>query len=193
MARPKKNRDPESGEGGGITGEYKRPDAARALKIFEDEIAPKQAHMQTIKGDLSDPYKRIKDDCHFPRTVLEFAIKLADMEQAKKDHFLLALNLIFAELDLTMPRDLVTLASGEADKPIVPEAKAKEPAPAARPRPTLVSAPPVKDHPADDSDLAGGFTEATAEELAQQEGRKPAPEPEAGTGAAAIKAMKAKS
>lgn len=178
MARQPKD-DHESGEGGGISGEYKRPDAKRALKIFNDEIAPKQAHMSTIKGDLSDPYKRIKDECHFPRKVLDFLMTLADMEEAKRDHFLLAMNLGLDELGLHLPRDLVTIAEGDDGGPVVPKVS--------RPRPQLVQ-PPA--HPADDSDLLGGagdeFTEASEKELAQQEGRgDPAP----GTGAAARKAM----
>lgn len=177
MARAPKD-DHDNGEGGGITGEYKRPDAKRALKIYTEEIAPKKAHMDTIKGDLSDPFKRIKDDCHTPRKMLELVVGLTDMEDAKRAHHLLALNLLLEAAGLEMPRDLVTMAEGKDGDPVIPTA--------ARPKPKLVE-PPVA-HPTDDRDLAGDFTEATEEELAQQEGRgDPAP----GTGAAARKAMAA--
>lgn len=198
MARESEDR--EGGEGGGISGEYKRPDAKAAFKIYTNEIAPKQAHMQTIKGDLSDPYKRIKDDCHFPRKVIDFLVALDDMEEAKRDHWLLAINLGLQELKLTLPRDLVTMADGKDGGAIVPTGKQ-------RARPNLVA---VGDHPADDSDLAAGaaddsddddgdeadepeFEEASDDELAQQAGRgeKRADEPQSGTGAAAIAAMKA--
>lgn len=110
----------EDGEGGGISGEYKQPDAAAALKIYQSEIAPKLAHMSTIKGDLSDPYKRIKDDCNFPRKVLDFAIQLEGMEDAKRDHWLLAISLVFNELGLFVPRDLVTMASGDDGGNVIP-------------------------------------------------------------------------
>lgn len=120
MARGRMARDAEAGEGDGISGEYKRPDAARALKIFSDEIAPKHAHMATIKGDLSDPYKRIKDECHFPRKVLDFLVQLEDMEEAKRDHWLLAFRLGCTELKLFVPRDLVTMAQGEDGDDVVP-------------------------------------------------------------------------
>ena len=42
-----------------------------ALKIYKNEIASKHAHIATIKGDLSEPYKRIKDECNFPRKIQE--------------------------------------------------------------------------------------------------------------------------
>lgn len=113
----------EDGEDGGISGEYSRPDAAAALEIYKSEIAPKLAHMSTIKGDLSDPYKRIKDDCNFPRKVLDFAMQLDDMEDAKRDHWLLAMSLVFNELGLFVPRDLVTMAKGEDGGNIIPFAE----------------------------------------------------------------------
>lgn len=167
--------DPEAGEGGGIDGEYKRPDAAAALKIFKNEIAPKMAHMATIKGDLSDPYKRIKDDCNFPRKVLDFAMQLDDMEEAKRDHWLLALSSILNELKLFVPRDLVTMASGDDGADGIPTGERE----------------------ADDdlATLSDDFDEASEDEVAQQKPRadakakKKATEPKAGTGAAARKAM----
>lgn len=173
----------DDGTGGGVNGEYKRPDAEKALEIFESEIAPKQAHMATIKGDLSDPYKRIKDDCHVPRKILDFAIVIADLEEAKRDHFLLALNLLFKELNVFMPSDLVTMAEGEAGGNVIP----------------LGSKPQSDDlvtlsEDDDDGDGEAPF-EASEEELAKQQGRgkskKPVKdEPKDGTGAAARKAMK---
>ena len=171
MARgtARKAREPEDrgggddGAGGGIAGEYKRPDAAAAFKIYDSEIAPKKAHMNTIKGDLSDPFKRIKDDCHFPRKVLDFITSLEDQEDAKRDHMLLALNLGLQARKLHMPRDLVTIAAGDDGAAIVPTGERK--------RAQLATVPA----PADDSDLAGDF-EASADELAAQKDRgKPRP------------------
>ncbi len=174
--------DAESGEGGGIDGEYKKPDAKAALKIFREEIAPKQAHMATIKGDLSDPYKRIKDDCHFPRKVLDFLIILNGMEEAKRDHFLLALSLGMSELQLFVPRDLVTMANDEDGANVIPIGE--------READNLATL--------DDDDFEAGEDELAAQssrpstqkakaeaDAASEE--KPAP----GTGAAARKAMKA--
>lgn len=155
-------------------GEYHRPDAKRAIKIYKDEIAPKNAHMATIRGDLSDPHKRIKDECHFPRSVLDFLIRLDGMEEAKRDHWLLALNLGLSELELHMPRDLVTISSGSDGSSVIPMGGRK--------KPQLATIP--SDGSETDLADAAEFDEATEEELAKQEGR-----PEPGTGAAAIAAM----
>lgn len=175
MATAAELEDDESG------GEYHRPDAKRAFKIFKEEIAPKNAHMATIKGDLSDPYKRIKDECHFPRKVMDFLVGLDDMEEAKRDHWLLALNLGLTELNLHMPRDLVTMADGKDGSSVVPTGAKK--------KPSLVAVPTGTGDETDLADAAEEDFEASEEELAQQEGRRPAD----GTGAAAIAAMNAAS
>lgn len=147
-ARPKED-DPMPPGGGGIDGEYSRPDAKRALKIYDTEIAPKNAKISTIKGDLSEPHKRIKDDCHVPRSTLNFVTKLDDMEDAKRDHHLLALRDLLAVRNYRVPTDLVTMAQGGSDEPIIPTGE--------RARPKLVTIP----HPEDDSDLAGEVSETS--------------------------------
>jgi len=190
----------EDGEGAGVSGEYKRPDAEAALKIYREEIAPKNAHISTIKGDLSEPYKRIKDKCHFPRKVLDFLMQLDDMEDAKRDHWLLALHSGLGELKLKLPSDLVTMAQGEDGGSVIPFGERQKPQLA-----TLAGDPNLKmgvesdgtetdlADAGDDDDVANDeFDEATEEELAGQDGRpdrteKPAP----GTGAAAMQAMRA--
>ena len=193
MAREKD--DAEAGEGGGVSGEYKRPDAARALKIFTDEIAPKHAHMATIKGDLSDPYKRIKDECHFPRKVLDFLMQLEDMEDAKRDHWLLAFRLGCTELKLFVPRDLVTMAQGEDGDDVVPAGDREDD--------DLATLDEDEDtDEAEDAEQASDEEpfEASEEELALQRDRRPVQEAQAeadrlaeaksdGTGAATRRAM----
>lgn len=135
--------DEDTGEG---SGEYKRPDMKGAIKIYREEIAPKKEHIATIKGDLSEPHKRIKDECHAPRKVLDFLFQLDDMEDAKRDHYLIALYEGMRELKIFMPSDLVTRAQGVDGLNVIPmgERKAAEMA-------TL-----------------GEFDEATPEELAAQ-------------------------
>lgn len=158
MATAAKEDQTQEGASGG---EYHRPDAAGAFKIYDSEIKAKLAHMATIKGDLSEPHKRIKDDCNFPRAVLNFIIALENMEDAKRDHFLLALSEGLKVRRIFMPRDLVTIARGEADSNVIP----------------------LGDRP--DAGLATlaeeEFEEATAEELAAQVERpKRAPKPTLG-------------
>lgn len=162
----------DEGENGG---EYKRPDAARAFDIYDKYIAPKKLKISELAGDCSEPWQDIKKHAHFPRAVMNFLINLENVDDdAKRDHFLLALSEGLTHRKLFLPRDLVTIADGEAGGDIVPTED--------RPRMKLVGV---------DDD----FQEASEEELAAQEGRKGAKaeeEPAPGTGAAALKAMKGK-
>lgn len=112
-------KEDQTGEGAG-GGEYNRPDAAGAFKIYDNEIKSKLTHIATLKGDLSEPHKRIKDTCNFPRSVLNFIVALENMEDAKRDHFLLALSEGLKVRRLFMPRDLVTMANGEAETNVIP-------------------------------------------------------------------------
>lgn len=149
--------------------EYKRPDAAKAFEIYDQQIAPKMVHMNTIKGDLSQPYDDIKQYAHFPRKVLNFIIAIENEDDdTKRDHLLLALAEGLKHRGLFLPRDLVTMADGEDGGAIVPTGE--------RDGDMLATL--------DDDD---DFDEASAEELAAQEGRR---KPASGTGAAAIAAMK---
>lgn len=166
-------------EGGG---EYKRPDAALAFKIYDQQIKPKEAHLATIKGDMSEPYQQIKDNAHFPRKVLNFIVALENEEDAKRDHLLLALSEGLKHRKLYLPRDLVTMANGEDGAEIIPLGTRDDDE-------LLVDEDEDEDLP-----LAAGedFTEASDEEVAKQEGRgrgRKKADVAPGTGAAARSAM----
>lgn len=159
----------EDGEGAGITGEYNRPDAEGAFKIYDNEIKAKNAHIQTIKGDLSDPHKRIKDDCHFPRKVLNFIVGLEDMEDAKRDHHMLALHEGLRVRGISLPDDLVTRAEGKDGDNVIPMGE--------RQKAQLATLQMGVESDGTETDLAEAgeadddFDEATDEELAAQKGR----------------------
>lgn len=145
--------------------EYHRPDAVKAFDIYDKQIKPKEAHLATIKGDMSEPYQAIKDQAHFPRKVLNFIVGLENEEDAKRDHLLLALSEGLKHRKLFLPRDLVTMASGEAEQDIVNTEERGDDE-------LLVD----QDEDADELPLAAkadDFTEATEEEVEQQAGRKP--------------------
>lgn len=178
----------------GAAAEYKRPDAELAFKIYDQVIKPKETHLATIKGDMSEPYQQIKDRAHFPRKVLNFIVALENEEDAKRDHLLLALAEGLKHRQLYLPRDLVTMANGEDGGEIVPTGD--------RDDDDLL----VDEDDDDEFDAAGGnvlpFSEASApaEDAPKRRGRprKVAPpadetieEPAPGTGAAAIAAMNA--
>lgn len=107
-------------EDDGGAAEYKRPNAELAFKIYDQVIKPKETHLATIKGDMSEPYQQIKDNANFPRKVLNFIIALESEEDAKRDHLLLALADGLKHRQLYLPRDLVTMANGEDGDDIVP-------------------------------------------------------------------------
>lgn len=144
-------------------GEYKRPDAEAAFKIYEREIAPKKSVIAEKTGDLSDPYSRIKDQCNYPRRILDLVVYLAGLEDAKRDHMLLALSEGLKVKKLFMPRDLATMAQGNDGDGIV--------ASAPRAKPQLVA--------------MGIPSDGSETDLADAAGDDPDP----GTGAAAIAAM----
>lgn len=135
-----------------VGGIYKKPDAASAFKILDNEIKPRLAFIAEKRGDLSDPYKRIKDDCNYPRDVLDFIGRLDGMEDAKRDHVMMALHLGLEYRNYRRPLDLVSMAEGAtANDPIV-QAGARE-------RPKLVT---VSDG-FDDGELAAAAGEAPAD------------------------------
>jgi hypothetical protein len=156
MGRPRKQDDDfDPPSGGGVTGEYVRPDAAKAFDIYDKQIAPKKAHISTLTGDCSQPWQDIKDHAHFPRPVMNFLLNLEGIDDdAKRDHYLLALREGLTHRKLFLPTDLVTMANGEDGGDVVPTAT--------RQRPHLTA-------------IDGGgepdFDEASDEELAAQEGR----------------------
>lgn len=108
-----------------VVSEYKRPNTEQAFKIYDHEIKPRKAVIAEKRGDLSEPYSRIKDDCHFPRKVLDFVIGLEEMEEHKRDHNLLALSEALQHRRLFLPRDLATIADGTAGDPVIPEGERK--------------------------------------------------------------------
>lgn len=177
MARQASETTPPSGT---VSGEYQRPDAAGAFRIYDKEIKAKKAVIAEKTGDLSDPYSRIKDDCNFPRKILDLIVFLENQEDAKRDHFLLALSEGLKTRNLFMPRDLVSMADGDAGGNVVPTG----PAPlVGRPRLVAVDGPPKSD--GTETDLADAAENLPTEAKPKRARAKAAP----GTGAAAIQAM----
>lgn len=115
-------------ENGDVNGEYKTPDAKKAFDIYDEYIAPKVAAMATLRGDCAQPHQDIKKLAHFPRPVLNFVNALTDIDDdAKRDHYLLALHEGLRYRGLTLPADLITRMAGTADGPVVPTAGRNRP------------------------------------------------------------------
>lgn len=134
--------------------EYKKPDAAKAFDIYDHQIKPKLTKIDTARGECSQPWQDIKEHANFPRPVMNFIIALENIDDdAKRDHYLMALSEGLQHRRLFLPRDLVTMADGEDGGAIVQSED--------RPKPRLVGI----DDESDDE------FEASEEELAGQKPR----------------------
>ncbi len=152
MARPKKKTEGQIETTGDVTGEYQRPNAARAIEIFDEHISPKLTHINTIKGDLKEPWQMLKDEANMPRKEFNYVQSLVEEDDdAKLEHRLRALRELLIAYDLTIPPDLVDQAQGHNSSNIVQFGERRDPGIA-----TLE----------DEDDF-----EASPEELAKQEGR----------------------
>lgn len=116
MVAAAKNDDDYQGNG-----EYGAPDADRAIEIFDDHIAPKLTQMNTIKGDLKEPWQMVKDEANVPRKEFNYVQSLVDEDDdAKLEHRLRALRALLSARGLTIQADLVDKAQGHNSADIVP-------------------------------------------------------------------------
>jgi len=202
MARGRRAREPKDDDTGGV---LKPIDAARAKRLVIEDIIPGKSAVGEAMQGVSEAFKVIKKQCNIPSEIVRLAIKLKDMEDAKRDHWLRALNAMLREFNLeVIEPDLVDKANGENGTSVIPM-KAADLASDDGGLATLggiesddelATAGGVE--PAN-LDLTGGASaaeepfEAPVEELAKQSGRgrsrKSDPDPAYGTGTAAMAAM----
>lgn len=129
MPRGKKNDEPDHENGAGdIEGEYKRPNAARAVEIFDEHISPKLTHIATIKGDLAEPWQMLKKEANVPRKEFNYVQSLVEEDDdAKLEHRLRALRELLVHYGLTITPDLVDVAQGHNSENIVPFGARRDP------------------------------------------------------------------
>lgn len=124
MAKPAEDYE----DSGDVTGEYKRPDAKRAIEIFDKHISPKLTQMATIKGDLKEPWQMLKDEANIPRSVFNFVQKLVEEDDdAKREHMLRSLRELLIAYNLTITPDLVDQANGHNSANIVQFGERRDP------------------------------------------------------------------
>lgn len=146
------------------SGEYKRPDAQKAIDIFDKQIKPKLTNINTLKGDLSEPWGDLKEYARISKKDFNYVQSLVDEDDdAKRDHRLLSLKSLLEARGLRAPRDLVTMAEGSDGDDLVGSEERED-------GELLVD---------QDEDEGSGdtFEEASTEELAAQEGRGRARKP----------------
>lgn len=152
MGRPKTKTEDEIETTGDVTGEYKRPNAARAVEIFDEHISPKLTQINTLKGDLKEPWQMVKDEANMPRKEFNYVQSLVDEDDdAKLEHRLRALRELLIHYGLTIQPDLVDKANGHNSANIVQFGQRRETG--------------LEGLTGDDD------FEASEEKLAQQEGR----------------------
>jgi hypothetical protein len=103
MPRKKKDDAAENGA-------QKPIDAARAVKIAKTDILPAQSKVGEFAQEMSTAYKEIKKECNIPSSVMKLGIKLNDMEDYRRDHWLRAFEAVRKELNLFVQPDLVDRA-----------------------------------------------------------------------------------
>lgn len=172
MARGRTARTPKDD-----AGEVKPMDFDRAKDLYFADIKPAKSEASSQGQSVAEAMKIIKKHCHIDPQAARKAFSSFELEDAHREVHIRGFVGMFNAL---MGAEILTCNFGD----LVDQMQGDASSTPAKPKLVTVAGAP----PADDSDLAdAGLTEASAEELAQQEGRgQPAP----GTGAAAIAAMK---
>jgi hypothetical protein len=121
MGRPKKKTEPDTEIGAGDTGgEYARPNAERAAEIYDDHISPKLTQINTIKGDLKEPWQMLKDEANFPRKEFNYLQSLVEEDDdVKRQHRLRALKAGLEHYGLAVEPDLVDNMEGHNSANVV--------------------------------------------------------------------------
>ena len=128
MGRPKKKTEDQIETSGDVTGEYKRPNAKRAIEIYDEHISPKLTHIATIKGDLKEPWQMLKDEANMPRKEFNYVQSLVEEDdEAKLEHRLRALRELLIAYNLFITPDLVDAAQGHNSENIVPFGSRRDP------------------------------------------------------------------
>ena len=146
------------------TGEIKTKDFGKAVSLYRNDIKRANSEAATQNQTAGQGYKDIKKVCHIQPDAARKAFKLMDAtEEAKRDDwfrgFVGLVNEMAGHTVLTFnDTDMVAQMQGEDGYK--------------RPPVHLVEVPLSDGSETDLADAAGGdFTEASDEELAQQEGR----------------------
>lgn len=158
--------------------EVKTMDFDRAKTLYLNDIKPAKTQASSHGQAVAEAIKVIKKHCHIEPQGAKAAFKAFELEDAHRE---VHVRSFVGMLNALLGREVLTANFGDLVDQMETEDGYK------RPPVSLVSVPPSSDGTETDlADAGDDFTEASAEELAQQEGRG---EPAPGTGAAAMKAM----
>jgi hypothetical protein len=149
-------RKPKDDDGGVVQSK----DFDRAKKYYFEDIKPARSKASEFMQEVSTAFKAVKKICGIQPGAMKAALKLVEMEEAKREDWLRSFNGVLRNHNIDPdPKDMVDQMQAEDGY--------------ARPKPALVAVPLSDGEETDLADAAGGeqFEESSEEELARQEGR----------------------
>lgn len=121
MARGPKKKQDEPTEEVQVVGKM---DAKRAKDIILKDIIPERTKVGEHSQAISTAFKEITKHCNIPSWVVRTVMKLRDLEDAKQEHELRALNAMLAAFNLgVIAPDLVDQANGKNGTNVIPMRK----------------------------------------------------------------------
>lgn len=111
----------DGNEVGQVEGEYQKAQTAEGLKYHKTNIQPNLTKIDTLRGEVSEPWQHITKRLHVPRPVMNFLLTLDKMDDdAKQQHTIDALFDGLAHLGFRRSEDLVTMAQKGDDADELP-------------------------------------------------------------------------
>lgn len=103
---------------GSVEGEYARPQAAEAIAHYDKVLAPKQAQIDKIKGEMSEPWNHNRDQFNMPKRAIKLVLALRKIDdEAKQQHEIDAIYDALAAEGFERSQDLVTMMQDGSDLP----------------------------------------------------------------------------
>lgn len=108
----------DGNEVGKVEGEYSGPKAKEAIEHYDRVLAPKQAQLDKIKGEMSEPWTHNRDHYNMPKRAMKIILSLRKIDDdAKKQHEVDAIFDALAAEGHERSKDLLTMAQDGSDLP----------------------------------------------------------------------------
>ena len=100
------------------TGEVKAKDFAHAKKLYLQDIKPARSKASEFMQEISTAFKAVKKVCNIQPGAMKAAIKIVEMEDAKRDDWLRAFNGYLRENNIDPdPKDMIDMMADSEQKP----------------------------------------------------------------------------
>lgn len=99
------------------TGEIKTKDFDKALNLYVNDIKPARSKASEFMQEISTAFKAVKSLCHIQPSAMKAAIKVVELEDAKREDWLRGFNGYLRKAGIDPdPKDMVDQMEGKADK-----------------------------------------------------------------------------